>query len=80
MRVTGQDAWHKDDSAEMDSTARREGAAGCGQSAEIPERKQEITSAAMQQLCQGARGRRKEGAEQRGGGSTSTSSTLLFSA
>lgn len=29
--------------------------------AEIPNRKQEMTSAAVQQLCQGERGRREEG-------------------
>lgn len=42
----------------------------CGPTAEIPFRKQEMTSAAMQQLCQGEKGRvrRKEGAERGGGG------------
>lgn len=40
----------------------------CGSTTEIPDRKQEMTSAATQQLCQGDRGRRKEGAKQGGRG------------
>lgn len=65
------DAWHKDKEwraiGESDSTAKRRGLSlsselrvRCGQTAEMPDRKQEMASAAMQQLCQG------EGGEEEG--------------
>lgn len=74
----------KCDRADVDSTAKSELKVRCGPRAKISDRKQEMTPAAMQQLCQGERRRRerKEGVERSGevGGYTSAPSTLLFSA
>lgn len=55
----------------MDSTVKGEGShwtesrklARCGPSAAIPDRKQEMTSAAMQQLCRGGGGRKERSRE-----------------
>lgn len=71
------DAWHKDKEwraiGESDSTAKRRGLSlsselrvRCGPTAEMPDRKQEMASAAMQQLCQGeggGRGRKEQSRE-----------------
>lgn len=71
------DAWHNDKEwraiGESDSTAKRRGLSlsselrvRCGPTAEMPDRKQEMASAAMQQLCQGeggGRGRKEQSRE-----------------